>query len=98
MSELIIAERKYQNLLREWFKTWSKERLIEEIEYLENLIGDDVFSSCIFADIGLVVYDFLRDECVSRIRQDTTMMSNGEEGKAGVEPSFCVPAPPEPLA
>ena len=55
--------------LIEWVCNFDDKRLIEEIKYLEHLIGCDVAKECVLFDYVLALYDALRDECVKRVAE-----------------------------
>lgn len=64
----IKAEDIYRKAREEWLRSWSSERIIEELGYIDKLLeGEDIYNSILLDDLD-DIHSILKDECVKRFR------------------------------
>lgn len=52
---------------KEYFRSMSASRLVEQEERLSRLLDDDEFSHVLLIDEAIAMYELIRDECVCRV-------------------------------
>lgn len=63
----LINESATWGSLLDWAGNFPDNRIVEEIQVLEEMIDTDFMQNSILFDAVLSLYDFLRDECVRRL-------------------------------
>lgn len=64
----IKAEDIYRKAREEWLRSWSSERIIEELGYIDKLLeGEDIYNSILLDDLD-DIHSILKDECVKRFK------------------------------
>lgn len=64
----IKAEDIYRKAREEWLRSWSSDRIIEELGYIDKLLeGEDIYNSILLDDLD-DIHSILKDECVKRFR------------------------------